>query len=69
MVWLKNLVFGAAAFAGGHAVEVYRWRDWFDPAAATAPWFLNAGSAVGLTRGRSGALAAAGGGDHSAQRP
>ena len=35
MTWLKNLVLGAAAFVAAHAVEVYRWRDWFDPQAAT----------------------------------
>ena len=49
MTWLKNLVLGAAAFLAAHAVEVFRWRQWFDSSGAHQPWFLNAGSAAAFT--------------------
>jgi hypothetical protein len=60
MTWLKNLVLGAAAFLAAHAVEVYRWRDWFDATGGQPPWFLNSGTAIVLTAAAV-ALAAAGG--------
>jgi len=49
MTWLRNLILGGAAFTAAHALEVYRWRDWFDPSNTSGPWFLNNGSAVTLT--------------------
>jgi hypothetical protein len=49
MTWLKNLTLGAAAFLAAHAVEVSRWRQWFDPSGAHQPWFLNTGSAAAFT--------------------
>jgi len=49
MTWFKNLILGAAAFITAHAVEVYRWRDWFDASNQSGPWFLNNGTAVAVT--------------------
>ncbi|HEX7140067.1 MAG TPA: hypothetical protein VF219_19605 [Vicinamibacterales bacterium] len=49
MTWLKNLALGAAAFLAMHAVEVHRWREWFDASASHVPWFLNNGRAATLT--------------------
>jgi ABC-type protease/lipase transport system fused ATPase/permease subunit len=56
MIWLIDLALGAGAFLAAHAIEVYYWRDWFDPAGRQNPWFLNTGSAVAVT---TGAIAAA----------
>ena len=49
MTWLKNLILGGAAFLGAHALEVYRWRAWFDPSGNSGAWFLNSGPAITLT--------------------
>jgi hypothetical protein len=43
-----NTVLGAAAFLSAHAVEAWRWRDWFAQNAYAA-WFLNSGPAVAFT--------------------
>ena len=48
---IRNVALGAVAFAGAHAIEVARWREWFDPDGRYSPWFLNAGGAVALTLG------------------
>jgi hypothetical protein len=45
----RNLILGGAAFLAAHAVEVYRWRDWFDPSNKFGPWFLNNGGAIIVT--------------------
>jgi hypothetical protein len=47
MAWFKSFTLGAAAFLAVHAVEVYRWRDWFDAAGRYKPWFLNTGPSAG----------------------
>lgn len=60
MTWLRNLAFGSAAFGAAHALEVYRWREWFDPENRHEPWFLNSGSALILTLAAVAAAAAAG---------
>lgn len=49
MTWWKNLTLGGAAFLAAHALEVYRWHDWFDPSNKFGPWFLNSGNAITLT--------------------
>jgi hypothetical protein len=51
MTAIRNIVLGAVAFAGAHAIEVARWREWFDPDGRYGAWFLNAGGAVALTLG------------------
>jgi hypothetical protein len=47
MTWSKSFTLGAVAFLAVHAVEVYRWRDWFDAAGRYQPWFLNTGPSAG----------------------
>ncbi|MBZ5559624.1 MAG: hypothetical protein LAO77_20340 [Acidobacteriia bacterium] len=45
----KDVVFGALAFVGAHAVEAAAWRSWFAPGGDYAAWFLNSGRAVAFT--------------------
>jgi hypothetical protein len=56
MTWLKNVILGGAAFLAAHALEAYRWREWFNPSTNSGPWFLNSGTAIAAT---SAAVAAA----------
>jgi hypothetical protein len=46
---LTAFLFGAAAFAAAHVVEVIAWREVFVPGGNYAPWFLNSGRAVAFT--------------------
>jgi hypothetical protein len=58
MTWSRNLILGGAAFLAAHALEVYRWRDWFDPSNKFEPWFLNSGRAITVTAAAVAAAAA-----------
>lgn len=50
MIRWKHIIAGGLTFLATHAVEIEAW-PWFDPAGASAPWFLNAGRAVAFTAG------------------